>query len=196
LQNSPEQFRQRLQQGQFNEMRVALFLMQRGHYVRLGFDGGRYDISYFPATEANGSSGREKPNEPIKVEVKWDRRAGETGRLYFEVRNTRQNKPSGLASSNAGLWCQVIGEEGRKALMIPVVWLVGWVQAGGESGRFSKLRTGGKDSNSEGYLVPLKDLLAEPKAKQIVLPTPQEFFGGLGASPEAMLGHSAARQSS
>ncbi len=176
-------------------MRVALFLMQRGHYVRLGFDGGRYDISYFPAVEGHGSSSQATAKEPIKVEVKWDRRAGETGRLYFEVRNTRQNKPSGLASSNADLWCQVIGEDGRKALMIPVVWLLGWVQAGGESGRFSKLRTGGKDSNSEGYLVPLKDLLAEPKAKQIVLPTPQEFFGGLGASPEAMLGHSATKQS-
>lgn len=177
-------------------MRVALFLMQRGHYVRLGFDGGRYDISYFPGVDPLESAGAPPagPRQPIKVEVKWDRRAGETGRLYFEVRNTRQNKPSGLASSNADLWCQVIGEDGRKALMIPVVWLLGWVRAGGESGRFSKLRTGGKDSNSEGYLVPLKDLLAEPKAKQVVLPTPQEFFGGLGASPEALLGYNSTKQ--
>lgn len=160
--------------------------MHRGHYVRLGFDGQRYDISYYPGDYYAGDA-TSPPPRPYKVEVKWDQRAGQTGRCYFETRNTRQNKESGLTSTTADLWCHVLGEQGRKALIVPVQWLRQWIAAGQQSGQLKTVRTGGADSNSEGVLVPLRLLLAENVPTKVVLPTPAEFFGKLGLKPDRLL---------
>lgn len=70
--NTPELFTAQLQEGHYNELRVAHFML-KGAHVRIGFSGQRYDLHVLLA----GGAG-------FGVEVKWDKRAGETGNLYFE----------------------------------------------------------------------------------------------------------------
>ena len=136
--------------------------MLRGCHVRIGFDGARYDI-----TLISPRGGRRR------VEVKWDKRAADTGRLYFEVENTRQRAPSGVMSTTADIWCHVLGE-GERALLVDVPALREFLQAG----RFKSVHTGGADSNSRGLLVTLDEALAGP-FKRAKLPTVADYFGEL-----------------
>ncbi len=160
LQNTPQAFAAQLRDGHYNELRVALHLMLRGCLVRIGFSDGRYDI------EARTPRGR-----TWHVEVKWDKRAAESGRLYFEVENTRQGKPSGIMATSADLWCHVLGE-GDQALMAQVPRLREFLERGG----FRSVRTGGADSNSRGLLVP-RENLDVPGFGWVRLPTVQDYFG-------------------
>ena len=179
-QNSPQQFQAQLLQGHYNELRVALFFMLRGNFARVGFDGASFDVSYISPRA---------PDKVSKVEVKWDKKAGESGRLYFEFLNTRKKKPSGVAATDADWWCQVVGS-GEKALLMPVAWLRVWL----ERGDFRQVGTRGVDANSKGYLVPLEALLAESRVKRIALPTLDDYFGllvqqALGIAAPSLPGH-------
>ena len=162
LQNTPEAFAAQLRDGHYNELRVALHFMLRGCHARIGFTDGRYDIDLVTP------KGRR-----LHVEVKWDKRAAETGRLYFEVENTRQRRPSGVMGTSADWWCHVVGE-GPQALLAPVADLRAFLEAGG----FRSVRTGGADSNSRGLLVPQGDLGG---FRWIRLPTVEEYFGEIFA---------------
>ncbi len=161
--NTPEQFARRLQEGHYNELRVALYFMLQGYHVRIGYTGHAYDLSVI------GPEG-----DAFTVEVKWDKRAGETGNLYFEIRNTRQRRPSGIAASRADYWCHVIGE-GDEALLVPVSTLRAFLRDGG----FEKVRTRGRDSNSQGLLVPRARLADLKDGQWIRLPTVEDFFGAI-----------------
>ncbi len=161
LQNTPEAFRAQLREGHFNELRVALYLMLRGCLVRVGFADGRYDI------EAQAPDGSRH-----HVEVKWDKRGGETGNLYFEVENTRQRAPSGVMATTADLWCHVLGE-GQEALLVPVPALRAFL----DGGSFRSVHTRGADSNSRGLLVSRARLVNCPKGRWIQLPSVEDFFG-------------------
>jgi len=81
------------------ELRVALHFMLKNCLTRISFMAGRYDI------EVLQPDGR-----LLHVEVKWDKRAAATGNLYFEVENTRQHRPSGVAATTADSWRHVLGE--------------------------------------------------------------------------------------
>lgn len=160
-QNSPEAFAADLREGHFNELRVALYFMLQRFLVRIRFDEGRYDIVVQP------------PARPLfHVEVKWDKRAAQTGRLYFEVENTRQQQPSGVSSTTADWWCHVIGE-GSDALLVKVDDLRSLL----DSGDFQTRHTGGMDSNSRGTLVPRARLEGEQGFYWVHLPTVEHFFG-------------------
>jgi hypothetical protein len=170
LQNTPGAFQAQLRDGHFNELRVALYLMLRGCLVRVGFTDGRYDI------ELQAPDGLRR-----HVEVKWDKRGGETGNLYFEIENTRQRRPSGVMATSAELWCHVVGQ-GDEALLVPVSTLRAFLDAGS----FPAVQTGGADSNSRGLLVPRARLEAEGLGRWIRLPSVEEFFGEVfraGATP-------------
>ena len=161
LQNTPQAFARSLREGHFNELRVALYFMLQGGYVRIGYADERYDLRVvFPK------------RKPFSVEVKWDKRAQETGNLFFELRNTRQNKPSGIAVTTADYWCHVVGN-GAEALLAPVPVLRRFLS----EGRFMEKSTQGRDSNSRGVLVPRAALAALPQATWIRLPSVEEFFG-------------------
>lgn len=160
LQNTPQAFASQLREGHFNELRVALHLMLQGCLVRISFSDGRYDI------EARTPRGR-----VWHVEVKWDKRAAESGRLYFEVENTRQRKPSGIMATSADLWCHVLGG-GEQALLARVPRLREFLVRGG----FRSVHTGGADSNSRGLLVP-RERLDVPGFRWIRLATVQDYFG-------------------
>ena len=161
LHNTPECFAAQLREGHYNELRVALFFMLRGSLVRIGFCDGRYDIQVQP------------PDKPgLHVEVKWDKRAGETGNLYFEVENTRQRCPSGVMSTSAGWWCHVLGD-GEEALLVEVEALRVFLVSGG----FRSVHTQAEDSNSRGLLVPRARLAALARSLWVRLPTVEDFFG-------------------
>ena len=162
FQNSPEAFRAQLVEGHYNELRVALFYMLAGCHVRIGFDGARYDITLV------------SPKGRRRVEVKWDKRAAGTGRLYFEVENTRQRAPSGIMATTADIWCHVLGE-GERALIVPVPALREFLAGGG----FQSVHTGGQDSNSRGLLVPVKAIPVGKPFHRARLPSVEEYFGEL-----------------
>ena len=161
--NTPELFAHQLREGHYNELRVALYFMLQGAHVRIGYTGQRYDLSVIP------------PQKPrFSVEVKWDKRAGETGNLYFEIRNTRRNEPSGIAATTADLWCHVIGE-GDEALLAPVPRLRKLLR----SKKLRQVETKAEDGNSLGLLAPRAWLEAQEGIAWITLPTVEEFFGEL-----------------
>ena len=163
LQNTPERFAAQLQEGHYNELRVALWFMLRGAHVRLGYTGQRYDLSVIL-----------DQGETFSVEVKWDKAAAATGNLYFETENTRQHAPSGVAATTAAWWCHVVGE-GSEALIARLETLRALVA----SGSFRTVQTRGDDSNSRGVLVPRAHLDTVRCGRWIRLPTEAEFFGEL-----------------
>ncbi len=136
--------------------------MLRGCFARIRFENGRYDINLLT------DQGKRR-----RVEVKWDKRAGETGNLYFEVENTRQRKHSGIMATEADLWCHVVGE-GGEALLARVDRLRPFL----EQGAFRSVHTGGADSNSRGLLV-ARSRLRDDSFRWIRLPTVEEYFGEL-----------------
>ncbi len=143
--------------------------MLNGCMTRIGFDQGRYDIQVRPASRL-GPPARQKP--PFSVEVKWDKRAAETGNLYFEVENTRQRQPSGVMSTSADWWVHVLGE-GQQALLVAVPALRDLLARGS----YRSVSTLGDDSNSRGLLVPRRALEGAPGCNWIELPTVESFFG-------------------
>ncbi len=161
--NTPAQFTRQLRDGHYNELRVSLYFMLRGAHVRIGYTGQRYDLHVIPSEGA-----------PFSVEVKWDKRAGETGNLYFEIRNTRRDEPSGIVSTTADYWCHVMGK-GDEALLASVARM----QALLRSRSFKIVETKAEDSNSRGMLVPKKWLESQNGVTTIALPTVEAFFGAL-----------------
>ncbi len=161
--NTPEQFARQLREGHYNELRVALYFMLKGMHVRIGYSGQSYDIHVLPS---------DRPG--FSVEVKWDKRAAATGNLYFEIENTRQHRPSGVASTQADYWCHVIGD-GDEAMLASVALMRKLLKAR----PFREVRTRGEDSNSRGLLIP-RDWLSQQKGiAWIELPTVADFFGEL-----------------
>lgn len=166
-QNTPEAFRQQLRSGHYNELRVALYFMLRGHAARLGFDGQSFDITVVPGPEFG-------QREPFRVEVKWDKHAGQSGNAYFETDNPRSGKLTGIRSSSADWWAHVLGD-GQEALLMPLDRLRSWL----DERRYKSVATRGSDSNSRGLIVPLVDLEGERKFLRVKLPTPEQFFDAL-----------------
>jgi len=108
------------------------------------------------------------------VEVKWDKRAAETGNLYFEIENTRQHQPSGIAATPADVWCHVIGQSDAALLV-----RTSRMRALLTMQTFRQVHTRGADSNSRGVLVPRRWLEAQSGIVWIELPTVEAFFGEL-----------------
>ncbi|HEY81248.1 MAG TPA: hypothetical protein EYP25_07420 [Anaerolineae bacterium] len=161
--NTPEQFAYQLREGHYNELRVALYFMLQGAHVRIGYTSQRYDLSVI------------LPKTPrFSVEVKWDKRAGETGNLYFEIKNTRRDEPSGIAATTADFWCHVIGE-GNEALLAATSRLRKLLR----SKKLRRVETKAEDGNSLGLLAPRAWLEAQEGVVWIALPTVEGFFGEL-----------------
>ena len=161
--NTPEQFANQLREGHYNELRVALYFMLRGDHVRIGYSGQSYDLHVIP------------PDKPgFSVEVKWDKAAARTGNLYFEIENTRQRRPAGIAATTADVWCHVIGA-GDEALLISVARMRALLKLR----RFKQVHTTGEDSNSRGLLAPRKWIEKQKGIAWIKLPTVESFFGVL-----------------
>lgn len=135
--------------------------MLAGWHSRIRFIQGRYDITLV-----------REGQPPRSVEVKWDKRASESGNLYFEVENTRQRKASGVMSTTADLWCHVLGQ-GETGLIISVEALRSFLL----SRTWRSVNTRGVDSNSRGLLVPWGEVAACKDFRRVRLPTVEEYFG-------------------
>lgn len=135
--------------------------MLSGWHSRIQFVEGRYDITLMREGQPSRS-----------VEVKWDKRAQDSGNLYFEVENTRQKKASGVMATNADLWAHVLGQ-GETGLIIKVEALRRFLL--GTAWR--SVTTRGADSNSRGLLVPFAQVAACPDFRRVRLPTVEEYFG-------------------
>ncbi|MCE7873058.1 hypothetical protein DYH09_22135 [bacterium CPR1] len=145
-------------------MRVALLFMLRGYHSQIRFTNGRYDITLMRAGQDGTRS----------VEVKWDKRASESGNLYFEVENTRQQKPSGVMATTADLWCHVLGE-GERGLIVTVPSLRRFLK----EGSWRSVHTRGADSNSRGLLVPWTAVQTCSDFRPVRLPTVEDYFGAI-----------------
>ncbi len=161
--NTPQQFASHLREGHYNELRVALYYMLKGAHVRIGYRGQRYDLHVLPPGKAGFS-----------VEVKWDKRAAKTGNLYFEIENTRQHQPSGIAATPADVWCHVVGQSDTALLV-----RTSRMRALLKTRQFKQVHTQGADSNSRGLLVPRKWLETQAGLLWVELPTVETFFGEL-----------------
>ncbi len=135
--------------------------MLAGWHSQIRFVEGRYDITLV----RDGAPKR-------RVEVKWDKRAQDSGNLYFEVENTRQKKPSGVMSTTADVWCHVLGQ-GESGLIISVQNLRTFLLAT----PWRSVTTRGADSNSRGLIVPMGQVAACPHFRRVRLPTVEEYFG-------------------
>lgn len=100
-------------------------------------------------------------------------RAASTGNLYFEVENTRQREPSGVAATTADRWCHVLDDD-REALLIDV-----WRRLVVAGVRAIQVGVDGAVliSNSRGLLVSRGSLEASRGVSLVRLPTVEEFFG-------------------
>jgi len=111
------------------------------------------------------ADGRDKEKDvviyqPHFYEFKHDRKALETGNIYFEVRNCRLNEPSGLAATKAELMFYLIGTKlFNFDPRIMLSHLRGRVQAGDPKYRHLK---GCGDKNSDGVVVPLSEFETLP----------------------------------
>lgn len=89
-----------------------------------------------------------------KVEVKSDRLAHETGRIYIEVYS--RGKPSGISTTQADYWIYRI-EDKDTAIIVPVNRLRELVRR--NFGYTNKFVKGGDNDSSLGVLIPLDKLL-------------------------------------
>lgn len=89
-----------------------------------------------------------------KVEVKSDRLAHETGRVYIEVYS--RGLPSGISTTEADYWIYRIEDRGT-AIIIPVSRLRCLVKRNFEYTK--KFVKGGDNNSSDGVLIQIADLL-------------------------------------
>jgi hypothetical protein len=163
-QNTQARFKAQLREGQYNELRVALYFMLQGAHVKIGFTNHSYDISVLFPDE-----------EPRLIEVKWDKRASVTStNVYFEIENTNQRVPSGIMATIATHWCHVIGD-GHEALIAPVASIKRIL----DNGNYRTVSTRGADSNSRGKIVPIEDMRVNQEIEWITLPEVEGFFNEL-----------------
>jgi hypothetical protein len=90
-----------------------------------------------------------------KVEVKSDRRTGETGNVYIEYWS--RGKPSGISTSQADFYVYKVGED--KAILISTSQLKQRIKQLVEEGKARMNVKGGDNNTSLGILCKLNDLI-------------------------------------
>jgi hypothetical protein len=104
---------------------------------------------------------------PTTFEIKYDKRSQDTGNLYFETRNTRQNIPSGIMTTRADWWAHYLPTQRCIAVYPPATmrdWLTAQMEAGVTWVR--QTRPGGGDQNSQGIVAPIVRVLAQSWVEQ------------------------------
>jgi len=131
---------------------------------KLGFACTKPNEGYFPDYDFIA----EGYDISFTIECKNDVYANKSGRIAIEVYNPRQNKVSGLFSTNANYWFQFVNNEYN--LMIPVTQLKDFVK----SNNPNKIIEVGGDNNSKMYLYNMERLNGFFNLKE----TTKEFFIG------------------
>jgi len=103
---STQQFKQSLAVGREAEDNLSDRLVDAGFHVRTPEPG------YFPGYDISCDwDDGDHSQWGFTTEVKYDVMASKTGNVAIEIRNTRQNKPSGIAGTRADLWCHTLEDE-------------------------------------------------------------------------------------
>ena len=92
-------------------------------------------------------------SEGSKVEVKYDRLAHATGRLYVEIYS--RNKPSGISTTQAEYWIFVIDKKDY-ALIVNTEKLKELCRL---TFQISGLTKGGDENTSQGVLIPINQII-------------------------------------
>jgi hypothetical protein len=108
---STQQFKQSLAVGREAEDNLSGRLVDAGFHVIMPESG------YFPGHDISctyySNDWDDGDHSPwgFTTEVKYDVMASKTGNVAIEIRNTKQNKPSGIAGTRADLWCHTLEDE-------------------------------------------------------------------------------------
>jgi hypothetical protein len=92
-----------------------------------------------------------------KFEVKCDKEARNTNNFYFEIRNTKQNCPSGLAATKANTWIHFVPPS--RLFYGPVKGMLDKLKELREAGIAWTNQTPGGDDNSQAIIVPIDTFL-------------------------------------
>lgn len=113
--------------------RVCIFLQSRGASNIRTNDNSLYDIAF----TINGAE--------MTMEVKHDYMYSRTGNVAIEF--SSRNKPSGIQSSKADVWCYLLDDE---------IWIARTEKIKSRvHGSTFRVAKGGDDNTSQLYLVPL-----------------------------------------
>jgi hypothetical protein len=120
---------------------------------------------------------------PKRFEIKYDKKAAETGALYFEMHNTYRDTPSGLAVTQAEVWAHYLPHLRLVALYAPQRMRTFLQQALLQHRPgVRQTRPHGGDHNSQGVVAPIPLILAQPFV------TPMPFEVELPCPPLALSG--------
>ena len=89
-----------------------------------------------------------------KIEVKYDRIAHDTGRIFIEYES--RGKPSGIATTSADYWIYKLEYTGS-ALILEIKFLKEKLREYYKERRYLKM--GGDENTSKGFLVPIKEIM-------------------------------------
>lgn len=92
-------FKKDVEIGRSGENKISKLLNDAGFFSSVVNNGDKYDL----ACHFNG--------KPFFVEVKCDHKSLVTKNIAFEIKNIKKNKDSGVLSTKADLWCQIIGKK-------------------------------------------------------------------------------------
>ncbi len=122
---------------------------------------------------------------PRTYELQYDKKSQETGNLYFETRNTRQQRPAGLTATRADCWAYYLPSQRCIALFAPGLMLA-FLEAQLEANTPGVRQTlpHGGDQNSQGIVAPIALILAQPFVEQcpfhVELPVLLPDLSGVG----------------
>lgn len=97
------------------------------------------------------------------IEIKHDKKAQETGNMYFEVNNCKLGEPSGLKATKAHIWLHFVPPHDL-FYYSPVKMLKHLRDQVPINSRYTHLTNCG-DSNSDGVIVPIEEIRALPFVK-------------------------------
>jgi hypothetical protein len=89
---------------------------------------------------------------PFGIEVKCDKKSNVTGNLYFEVHNSKQDKPSGLRATKAAKIYHYAPSRKTMFIYAPGMMLLELTS------KPYKFVTKVGDNNSDGYVVPITEV--------------------------------------
>ena len=102
-----------------------------------------------------------KEAEETRIEVKFDSDSYTWQNLFFEVRNSRQNKDSGLRATKADLYYHIGWHNGRLSLFVyPPHQMLAAIESGSLKTCKAKLSVG--NNNSDGFAVEINEVLGLP----------------------------------
>ena len=108
-----------------------------------------------PKTKGRDSKKDITVYRPVHYELKCDYAADKTGNVFFEVFNPYRNEPSGLNATKANWWIHYIPSKAF-CLMFQPKRMLRHLEENCSASFVSRVG----DKNSDGYIIPISDVLS------------------------------------